>query len=157
MLDEVANIAPLRDLDTLASTAAGQGIQLVSVFQDLAQIKARWGPRAPTIVNNHRAKVIGAGISDPDTLDLVARVLGDEEVRQISSTAGREGHGSTTESTTYRALAPANLVRQNRPGSGLLVYGHLPSTQIELRPWFADRLATADGGPTSELRLEAQT
>ncbi len=36
VLDEAANIAPLRDLDTLASTAAGQGIQLVTVWQDLA-------------------------------------------------------------------------------------------------------------------------
>lgn len=139
VLDEAANIAPLRDLDTLASTAAGQGIQLVSVFQDLAQIKDRWGTRAATIVNNHRAKIIGAGISDPETLDYVARVLGDEEVRQVSSTAGREGHGSTTESSTYRALAPANLVRENQPGTGLLVYGHLPPAQLELRPWFADR------------------
>lgn len=33
VLDEAANIAPLRDLDTLASTAAGQGIQLVTVWQ----------------------------------------------------------------------------------------------------------------------------
>jgi len=139
VLDEAANIAPLRDLDTLAATAAGQGIQLVSVFQDLAQIRDRWGTRAATIVNNHRAKIIGAGVSDPDTLDYVARVLGDEEVRQVSSTAGREGQGSTTQSATYRALAPANVVRENRPGTGLLVYGHLPPAQLELRPWFADR------------------
>jgi type IV secretion system protein VirD4 len=40
VLDEVANIAPLRDLDTVASTAAGQGIQLVTVVQDLAQVRA---------------------------------------------------------------------------------------------------------------------
>ena len=37
VLDECANIAPLRDLATLASTGAGQGIQLVSVFQDMAR------------------------------------------------------------------------------------------------------------------------
>ena len=37
---ECANIAPLRELATIASTGAGQGIQLVSVFQDLAQIPA---------------------------------------------------------------------------------------------------------------------
>src|SRR5581483_7075305 len=32
VLDECANIAPLRELATLAATGAGQGIQLVSVF-----------------------------------------------------------------------------------------------------------------------------
>lgn len=139
VLDEAANIAPLRDLDTLASTAAGQGIQLVSVFQDLAQVRERWGTRAGSIVNNHRARIIGAGIADPDTLDYVARVLGDAEVRQVSATAGADGRGSTTESSAYRALAPANVLREGKPGRGVLVYGHLPPAELELRPWFADR------------------
>jgi type IV secretion system protein VirD4 len=139
VLDEAANIAPLRELDTLASTAAGQGIQLVSVFQDLAQLRERWGTRAGSIVNNHRARIIGAGIADPDTLDYVARLLGDAEIRQVSSTAGADGQGSTTESSGFRALAPANVLREGRPGRAVLVYGHLPPAELELRPWFADR------------------
>src|SRR6185312_3885168 len=49
VLDEAANIAPLPDLDVLASSGAGQGIQLVTVFQDLAQVQARYGKRT-----NHR-------------------------------------------------------------------------------------------------------
>src|SRR4029078_10510962 len=43
VLDECANIAPLRELATLASTGAGQGIQLVSVFQDMAEIYGAYG------------------------------------------------------------------------------------------------------------------
>jgi type IV secretory pathway TraG/TraD family ATPase VirD4 len=43
VLDECANIAPLSSLDALASSGAGQGIQLVTVFQDVAQITtASW-------------------------------------------------------------------------------------------------------------------
>ncbi len=42
MLDEAANVAPIPDLDALASTGAGQGIQLVTVFQDIAQVNARY-------------------------------------------------------------------------------------------------------------------
>ena len=38
VLDEAANIAPLPDLDALAATAAGHGVQLVTVWHDLAQI-----------------------------------------------------------------------------------------------------------------------
>lgn len=139
VLDEAANVAALPSLDTLAATAAGQGIQLVSVFQDLAQIRERWGTRALTIVNNHRAKLIGSGIADPDTLDYAARVLGDEEIAQLSSTAGQEGRASTTQSTTYRSLAPAHTLRQAEPGSAVLIYGSLPPARIRLRPWFADR------------------
>jgi type IV secretion system protein VirD4 len=140
VLDECANIAPLRELATLASTGAGQGIQLVSVFQDIAQINAVYGrDRAPTIVSNHRAKVILSGIGDPPTLEYLARLLGDEEVRQVSATSGTEGRHSTTESVAYHKLAPANVLREMRPGKGILVYGHLPPTQIALRPWFKER------------------
>ena len=141
VLDECANIAPLRELATLASTGAGQGIQLVSVFQDMAQINAVYGrDRAPTIVSNHRAKVDPLRRSRTrTTLDYVARLLGDEEVRQVSSTSGAEGRRSTTESVAYRNLAPANVLREMRPGHGLLVYGHLPPARLALRPWFADR------------------
>ncbi len=133
VLDEAANIAPLRDLDTLASTAAGQGIQLVSVFQDLAQISARYGERAATVVNNHRAKVLLSGISDPATLEYAARLLGDEEVLQASVTRGEHGEHSTTESTGYRSLAPVHVLRGVRPGEGVLVYGHLLPSRLTLR------------------------
>jgi type IV secretion system protein VirD4 len=139
VLDEAPNIAPLPDLDQLASTGAGQGLQLVTVVQDLAQVHARWGAGADSIVNNHRAKLFGPGLSCPRTLDYVARVLGDQELRQISSTSGERGRHSRTESRTFRALAPANLLRESRPGSMLLMYGHLPPARIALRPWFGDR------------------
>jgi type IV secretion system protein VirD4 len=140
VLDECANIAPLRELATLASTGAGQGIQLVTVFQDMAQINSVYGAgRAPTIVSNHRAKVILSGISDTPTLRYVTQLLGDREVRRVATTVDADGRRSTTESITYRELAPENLLREMRPGHGVLIYGHLPPAQIALRPWFKDR------------------
>jgi len=152
VMDEAANIAPLPDLDALASTGAGQGVQLLTIVQDLAQVREQWGGRANTIVNNHRAKILGAGISDPDTLDYAARILGDEQVRQVSSTAGEEGRGSTTQSSVYRPIAPAHVLREGAPGTGVLIYGHLPPAHLHLRPWFRDRelrrLAAIDGEVT---------
>jgi type IV secretion system protein VirD4 len=150
VLDECANIAPLRELASLASTGAGQGIQLVSVFQDLAQVASVYGrDRASTIVSNHRAKIILTGISDSSTLDYVSRLLGDEEVRLTSSTSGGEGRRSTTESSSYRSLAPSHVLRQMSPGEGVLVYGHLSPTRLKLRPWYEEksllRLAAAPG------------
>ncbi|HEY8083325.1 MAG TPA: type IV secretory system conjugative DNA transfer family protein [Solirubrobacterales bacterium] len=149
VLDEAANTAPTPDLDVIASTGAGQGIQLVTVFQDLAQIESRYGKRAPTILNNHRARVFASGIGDPDTLNYIRQVTGDGEFRQRSETAGDKGHGSATEGSTYRDLAPANVVREAAPGTALLVYGHLPAARLSLRPWFADRdlRELVEGGP----------
>jgi type IV secretion system protein VirD4 len=138
-LDELANIAPIPNLAEIASTGAGQGVQLLSVFQDLAQVSSRYGRQASTIVNNHRATVLGSGISDPDTLSYVSRVLGAGEFEQRSRSTGEKGRRSETEGDTYRDLAPANFVRERDPGTGLLVYGHLPPAKIKLRPWYEDR------------------
>ena len=115
VLDEAANIAPIPNLDEIASTGAGQGVQLLTVFQDLAQVSARYGRRAPTIVNNHRAKVFGTGISDPETLPTSPGSSAPASSSSARQHGGREGRRSQTEGDTYRDLAPANLVRERDP------------------------------------------
>jgi type IV secretion system protein VirD4 len=150
VLDEAANIAPLHELDQIAATGAGQGLQVVTVVQDLAQIHERWGRKADTIINNHRAVLFGPGMSCARTLEYVSRVLGDAEVAQQSVTSAEEGRRSTTRSTAARPLAPPNALRERRPGSMLLLYGSLPPVVIETRAWFRDRRLrrlVAHGGP----------
>ena len=140
VLDEAANIAPLQDLDQLASTGAGMGIQLVTVCQDLAQLSARYGPdRARSIANNHRAKVALSGIADIGTLDTVSGLAGEQAVREHTITDDhRERRRSTSSSISYRRLAPADELRRIRPGEGVLIYGHLPPARLVLRPWYRD-------------------
>ncbi len=123
VLDEAANIAPLADLDALAATAAGHGVQLVTVWHDLAQITARYGPKASTVVNNHRAKLFLSGISDPSTLDYASHLIGDEEVRLPATTLGGRGGPSTTRSPSTRRLAPPDALRRIAPGEGVLLSG----------------------------------
>ena len=149
VLDEAANIAPIRDLDALASTGAGIGIQLVTVCQDLAQLAARYGhDRARTIANNHRAKLVLSGVSDPATLDLVSGLAGERAVHQDTITHDhRDGRRTTARATVYRRLAATDELRRIPPGQGVLVYGHLPPVRVGLRPWYADRrLARRAGG-----------
>ncbi len=139
VLDEAANIAPLPDLAQIASTGAGQGLQVVTVVQDLAQVHERWSRTGETIVNNHRAKLFGSGTACTRTVDYVSRLLGDAEVPQRSFTAGEEGRRSTTESSIFRPIAPPQVLRGLRPGSMLLLYGSLPPAVVTARPWFRDR------------------
>ena len=148
VLDEAANIAPVPDLDALAATAAGHGIQLVTVWHDLAQITARFGTRATTVVNNHRAKLFLSGISDPSTLDYASHLIGDEEPHLAATTAGGRAGPSTTRSPTVRRLAPPDVLRRVQPGSGILVYRDLPPARVTLRTWFDDPWlrARATGG-----------
>jgi type IV secretion system protein VirD4 len=138
VLDEAANIAPLSDLDALASTAAGHGIQLITVWHDLAQINARFGPRATTVVNNHRSKLFLSGISDPATLDYASHLIGDEEPLLPATTSGGAGGPSTTRSPAVRRLAPPGELRRIAPGEAVLVHGSLPPARLTLRTWFDD-------------------
>ncbi|HEX3793852.1 MAG TPA: type IV secretory system conjugative DNA transfer family protein [Acidimicrobiales bacterium] len=136
VLDEAAHIAPLPELDGLAATSASHGIQLVTVWQDLAQVRSRYGAKAPTVLNNHRAKIFLPGIADPDTLDYVSRLVGDEEIALPSVTRDPHGGRSTTSTTSPRRLLPPEELRCLNRSQAVLVYGTLPPARVRLRPWW---------------------
>ncbi|MGH9036119.1 MAG: type IV secretory system conjugative DNA transfer family protein, partial [Acidimicrobiia bacterium] len=139
LLDEAGNIAPLRDLPGYVATARSHGITLVSVWQDLAQVRAIYHDRAQTVLNNHRAKLFGTGIADDATLEYVSRLVGDEARREESrSTDLAAGRRSVSEHTAYRRAAPADVLRRMRPNEAVLVYGSELPAQVRLRPWFDD-------------------
>lgn len=130
LLDEAANVAPLPDLDQVLSTAAGHGICLVTVWQDLAQAEARYGERWATIVNNHRGKVVFPGVADPRTLELLSALIGDVESAQLSTSRTGEGTWSETESRLRVPVAPAGWIRRLPERHCLVVYGGLPPALV---------------------------
>jgi type IV secretion system protein VirD4 len=149
VLDEAANIAPLRDLDTLASTSAGLGIQMVTICQDLAQLAGRYGAeRSRTIANNHRAKLVLSGVADLGTLDLISGLAGETAVEEATETRDlRDGHRTRTTAVAFRRLAPTDELRRTPPGQGVLVYGHLPAARLTLRPWYREAALRAKVPP----------
>ncbi|HEX9530376.1 MAG TPA: type IV secretory system conjugative DNA transfer family protein [Acidimicrobiales bacterium] len=138
VIDEAAHVAPLADLDRTAATAAAHGIQLVTVWQDLAQVAARYGARAATVVNNHRARLVLSGVADAPTLEQISRLAGEAEVPASSVTTARDGGRSTTASHERRPLLAPGALRRLPPGDAVLLYGHLPPARVRLRPWFQD-------------------
>lgn len=138
--DEVANIAPLPNLDVIASTGAGHGIKLLSGIQNLAQLRERWGDaKADTIVANHTARVFTGGMADEAGLAYVRDVAGDEEIDQVSHSSGGRMGGQTSYNTSFRPLADATRARVTRPDEALLLYGRTPPARIRLRPWWKDK------------------
>jgi len=146
VLDEAANVAPLAELDTLAATAAGHGVQLVTVWQDLAQIGARYGARAGTVMNNHRVKVFLSGIADLATLEQASALVGDTARSVRSSTVDARGGRTTAEATERTRLLPPDALRRLRPGNAVAVSGHRSPVRLRLRPWWRD----------AELRTRAE-
>jgi type IV secretion system protein VirD4 len=152
-LDEAANIAPLPNLDEIASTGPGQGVQLLTVLQNMSQAADRWGrDRAETIVANHRARLFCSGIGDRATLDYLRQTLGEEEIARLSThRPGALRPGSRTISSDFRPLAPPNRVRQTDSDSALLIYGRLPPTWLRLRLWYSHpALRALAGGPPGQ-------
>jgi type IV secretion system protein VirD4 len=138
-LDEAGNCAAIKKLPQLATTGRGQGIQLLTIWHDEAQLAYRYGKRAHTVLNGHRAKLLLSGQGDPASLELASKLVGDEAIIHTSETTGADGRASLTESVAYRRLLPPEALRQLKPRRALLVYGHLPPVRIRLRPWFRSR------------------
>ena len=135
-LDEAGNCAALSELDVLATTARGQGIQLVTVWHDKSQLEARYGPKAATILNNHRAKLFLSGLADLSALELGAKLIGERQTVEQTRSMSVNGRHSVNESVGYRPLLPIEDLRRLRPGEGVLVYGHLRPIPIRLRPYY---------------------
>ncbi len=135
-LDEAGNCAALSELDVLTTTARGQGIQLVTVWHDRSQLEARYGTKASTILNNHRAKLFLSGLADLSALELGSKLIGDRQQVEHSRSMGSDGHQSLNESSLYRPLLAVEDLRRLRPGEGVLLYGHLRPTPIRLRPFY---------------------
>ena len=115
VLDEAATVASLDELDQLAATVSGLDVTLVTVVQDFAQLNARWGARAPTIVNNHTTRLVLGGLADPTVVNYLPEIL-----------EAKEG----------QRLVP---LRQRRAGTGTVVAGTVPPFDVRLQPWWRDR------------------
>jgi type IV secretion system protein VirD4 len=139
VLDEAGN-TPARWLPGVASTCAGIGLLLVTIWQSKAQIDAAYGRLADSVITNHGTKIIFSGVSDPATLEYAARLLGDEEILRRSTTLDLDsGRRSISEAVHSTRLIPAHVLRQVRPGQALLVHGTLPPAHLHARPYFRDR------------------
>lgn len=136
VIDEAGN-TPLRALPEYASTLAGIGVLLVTIWQSLAQLEVAYGKAADTILTNHLTKLFYAGLSDPASLLYVDRVLGEAEVDTRSRSGVGRMSGSSDQFSTVRVpLAPAHVMRQMRPGDALLLHGTLPPAHVRTRPFY---------------------
>ena len=78
LLDEAANIAPLRDLPHHLSQAAGHGVRIATIWQSLAQARERYHDGADSILANSTAKLFMGPITDNTTRSYLDQLLGQE-------------------------------------------------------------------------------
>jgi type IV secretion system protein VirD4 len=153
VLDEAAN-TPARWLPGVASTCAGIGLLLVTIWQSKSQIDAAYGRQADSVITNHGTKIIFSGVSDHATLDYAARLLGDEDVLRRSTSLDLVAARRSVSDAVYSTrLVPAHVLRQVRPGEALLIHGTLPPAHLHARPYYRERhlRALANQPPTRRV------
>jgi type IV secretion system protein VirD4 len=127
LLDEAANIAPLRALPAYLSQAAGYGVRIATIWQSVAQIRARYRTGADAILANSTAKLFMGPVGDEATISYLHHLLGDERVQ------------SESKSTSFRPKAHAGALQQLDVDLALLIEGRLPPAIVRLTPWWEDR------------------
>jgi type IV secretion system protein VirD4 len=139
-LDELANVVPIEDLPSLASQGAGRGVLLMSIVQDVSQLRARYGSdRANSILNNHPCKVVLPGVSDPDTVDLLSRLVGREAITDVQVNRGGDGRVSRSYAVRHDSLATPDALRQLHASTAVALYRGRPPILVRLRPWYRSR------------------
>ncbi len=137
LLDEAANIAPIRDLPAYLSQAAGHNIRIATIWQSLAQLEAQYRGEAHTILANSTAKLFMGPITDHPTRQYVTELVGEERAARTSTTTFDDGRksGHTVDDDRRPALGARDL-QQLQLDRAVFVSGtHLPAI-VRLRPWW---------------------
>jgi type IV secretion system protein VirD4 len=143
LLDEFAALGRLEPVLQAAGLMAGLGLQLWPILQDLAQLRAAYGPSAATFLANAGLIQVSAP-ADLDTAQWLSRALGNSTVAFETASTSRstsdnpEGHGSSSHSSSTQLigrplLTPDEAMRLRHDRQVLLRPGQLPALTAKLR------------------------
>jgi type IV secretory pathway TraG/TraD family ATPase VirD4 len=140
-LDEAGNVFRYPRLPHLLTTARGNGLQLLLIYHDLAQIEHLYGGRevARTVVSNAKMRMLLPGVGDLDTLRYWSDLIGQTRTQTHGITTGADGRRSRSRSEHADHLAPLHKLQQLPDGQAVLLYQNLPPARVRLLPWYADR------------------
>jgi type IV secretion system protein VirD4 len=160
LLDEVANICPLKMLPELLSAGGGRGVITSAIFQDLPQVGDRWGEEFErSILTTAGAKLFLPGLADDVLLTRLSMLCGPKLVKDLETDAktkkphrGDDGEGrwhvfrptSRTHSTTTRQVpiwSPSDI-REMGDGTALLINSNGKPEQVTLPLHFRNRFLT---------------
>jgi type IV secretion system protein VirD4 len=134
LMDEAANIAPVRNLAPWLSQCGDHGIVIATIWQSIAQIDQRYGRAArDAICAASTAQVFIPPLAEPTSAGYLSEALGEEPVANVSSSTGRQ-----TLSAGHQKAGPAPWLRQIGRGRAILIYRDLPPAVVRAPGWFED-------------------
>jgi type IV secretion system protein VirD4 len=148
LLDDAADVAPVADLATQAAQAAAAGVQVVTVFRDLAQLQVRHGGDAAKVLANHRAKLLLPGVGGGD----LGPAPGDEHDEDEEAA----GTGVAVPGAGLGTIG-AELARDLAANEALLLVDRQEPLRLRLRPWFRARALRRRAGAEQDVLLPPET
>jgi type IV secretion system protein VirD4 len=141
VLDEAANICPIQALPQLYSHYGSRGIQVLTMLQSYQQGVGVWGNQGmDALWSAATIKLVGAGVDDHAFLQKVAGLIGDHEVRKVSTTHSRGSGVSRQVSHARQPLMPPDVLRAlDRDHAVLFSTGRRPALG-RLRPWYREQI-----------------
>jgi type IV secretion system protein VirD4 len=162
LIDETANTAAPHNLPEVVSVARALGITVMTIWQDVAQMKRVYPNGYETIMNNSLAKLfLGGGQASLETLNYAKQLGGQaatvrasesEQGRNFGEIAkGRDKSASVAEQS--EGLVGDTTLRQLPAGKALLYYGTYDVSALRLNNYYSDPvlLARSEGKASPKL------
>jgi type IV secretion system protein VirD4 len=144
LMDEAANIAPVRNLASWLSQCGDHGIVIATIWQSIAQIDQRYGRSArDAICAASTAQVFIPPLAEPTSAGYLTELLGEEPVANASTSTGLSRN---TVSVGHQKAGPSPWLRQIGRGRAILVYRDLPPAIVRAPGWFEDPRFTRYSG-----------
>ncbi|MGW3498492.1 type IV secretory system conjugative DNA transfer family protein [Streptomyces sp. NPDC001020] len=155
MVDEAGNMLRYPRLPNILTTGRGMGIDVLTVWHDLSQLRDRLGvQKANTVLSASGLRMLLPGCGDLETLRYFSGLYGRTETMRTSHGRSR-GELSTNTSPTETDLAPVHSLQQLKEFTAIAQYSNQPPIKVKMRLTFRDRdlkrllaaprSATADG------------
>ncbi|MFE6189275.1 type IV secretory system conjugative DNA transfer family protein [Streptomyces sp. NPDC056465] len=164
MVDEAGNMLRYPRLPNILTTGRGMGIDVLTVWHDLSQLRDRLGPqKANTVLSASGLRMLLPGCGDLETLRYFSGLYGRTEVMRTSHGRSR-GEYSTNTSATETDLAPVHSLQQLPDFTAIAQYSNQPPIKVRMRLTFRDKdlrkLLAAPGpgpGPDADVPGKAST
>lgn len=157
VLDEAANICPIRALPQLYSHFGSRGIQVLTLLQSYQQGVGVWGEQGmQALWSAATIKLVGAGVDDHTFLQRLSGLIGDHYVERISVSVDRT-RASRQYAQAREPVMPASALRAiPRDRAVLLATGRRAGVG-RLHPWYRehDHTDIADYADTALTELRA--
>ena len=135
LLDEFSLLQHLPSLQTVLTLAAGYGVRLLLVLQNLSQLERK--TREVVTTNCHDQVYFAA--RDPETTKYLSDRLGTTMRAHTTRSTGRGGTSRSKSERREALLEPHQIRAMKR---ALLFHGNAPAAQIRLHPYFKDKRFT---------------